>query len=166
MSYYPPPHTGTSYPYSTYHPPATAYPQTPGAYPTTPYQTTAYPPTAVTGYGATWPYTYSYFPPQHASHSTYTAPKPAVPSAAANTIVTTPITSTTPRSAPTSTTYTFTPAYTRESVAAAASGGATGRGLRKQSTYKGLFTKERTSFLNEGWATIDLGNMYRLKYET
>ncbi|KAI0093854.1 transcription initiation factor IID, 18kD subunit-domain-containing protein [Irpex rosettiformis] len=65
MSYYPP--SGSSYPYSAYHPPqANAYHsshvQSAGGYPTTAYQQ-AYPATTVQGYGATWPY-YSYYAPQ------------------------------------------------------------------------------------------------------
>jgi len=143
MSYYPPPHPGgSSYPYSTYHPPAQgAYGQT-GSYPTTPYQTT-YPPTAVTGYGAQWPY-YGYFPQQSAQTGTTTA-RPTVPAmASTSTAVPTSTPGAPPpvRAAPATSTYTFSTNYGRESVAAAATGGATGRGRGRQSTHKGLFTKE------------------------
>lgn len=157
MSYYPPPNgSGTTYPYSAYHPqtPGTypsSHPQTPGAYPTTSYQ--AYPGTAVTGYGA-WPYAYSYFPQQQASHVPLTTSKPPA-SAAAVASTSTATTSYTPsahspapqsqpqlqRVAPAPTAYTFTPTYTRDSVGAANTG-AGARGGRKQSTFKGLFAKE------------------------
>ncbi|KAH9952223.1 transcription initiation factor IID, 18kD subunit-domain-containing protein [Amylocystis lapponica] len=142
MSYYPQPPGGSSYPYSAYHPPTPgAYGQA-GAYPTTPYQT-QYPPTAVTGYGAaTWPY-YGYFPPQQASQSTTrpTAP-PTIATASTAASASTSSTPVPQRAAPTPSTYTFTSSYTRDTVNAAATGGATGRSKGKQSTYKGLFTKE------------------------
>ncbi|OBZ75151.1 Transcription initiation factor TFIID subunit 13 [Grifola frondosa] len=135
MSYYPPPGTGTTYPYGSYPAPGTypPHPQTAGAYPTAPYQT-AYPPTAVSGYGGTWPYHYSYYPPQQPVHTPLAAPKPSV---TPTSVVATPAVATTAtatpavaipaptRPAPTTSTYTFTPTYARESVAAAGSGGAT-----------------------------------------
>jgi transcription initiation factor TFIID subunit 13 len=138
MSYghYPPGSGGTpvttTYPYGTYPPPrigAYGHPTFPGAYP---YQPAAYQ-TGVTSYG--WPYPYNYVPhlaqPVHpqrpgaqtpASVTAHT-PQHAVPSTTAP-----------PRSSA------FT-SYTRDSAAAAASS-VTGRGSRKQSTVKGLFTKE------------------------
>ncbi|GBE81966.1 transcription initiation factor IID, 18kD subunit-domain-containing protein [Sparassis latifolia] len=143
MSYYPPHHpgTGSSYPYSTYHPPTPgAYSATPGAYPTTPYQST-YPPTAVTGYGGTWPYAYSYYPPQQSTQTALNVAKPTIGPATPVTTAAMP-TPAPQRSAPTPASYTFTPTYTRESVFAASTGGAVSRGARKQSTMKGLFTKE------------------------
>lgn len=153
MSYYPPPNgSGTTYPYSAYHPQAagsySGHPQTPGAYPTTPYQ--PYPGTAVTGYGA-WPYAYSYFPQQQATHAPLaTQPKPPVSQAASSSATTSTI-SAAPSPAPTAqvqhqkvtstpTTYTFTPSYTRESTSNVGSGA---RG-RKQASFKGLFSKECT----------------------
>ncbi len=151
MSYYPP--TGTSYPYSGYHPPsATAYhnaAHTTGAYPSA-YQT-PYPPTAVTGYGATWPYAYSYYPPQQTSQATGSTLRPApAPISTTTQISTAPTTSTTTSTAPTvstlaphsaqrtysTSTYTY-PSY-RDSYATSGS-----RGVGKKSTFRGLFTKER-----------------------
>lgn len=120
-------HTPGTYPYSAYHP--SAYSQTPGAYP---YQTAGGYPAA--GYGATWPYSYSYYQPRPSVGS---APSsvPAIGQAQGST-------STTP--APQRTSFNaYTPSYARESVAAAATGGATGRGgYKKQSHFKGLFAKE------------------------
>jgi len=150
MSYYPSqtgqhPATPGTYPYSAYHPAAPglySHPQTPGAYP---YQASgAYPATAVTGYGTTaWPYSYSYYQ-QH--HPAITAPRPSVtmqPTATPQTPSTTPSTT-----GPQRTTFSaYTPLYTRESVAAAATGGAGTRGYRKQSNLKGVFTKECMSIL-------------------
>lgn len=136
MSYahYTPP-TSTTYPYGTYPPPrlgAYSHPQIPGAYP---YQPTGYQ-TGVTSYG--WPYPYGYgvpHPPQPVHPQRPVAQTPA-PMTVHTPSLASPHTATLPR------TSTFTP-YTRESAAAAASGGATGRGSRKQSTVKGLFAKER-----------------------
>lgn len=141
MSYYPPPQAGASYPYNTY----PNYPQTPGSYPTTPYQT-AYPPTAVTGYGATWPYPYSYYPaPQQAQQSVPNPIKPVVPATAgsATPVATTPAAPAPPRPTQAPATYTFQPSYTP----AAAGGSSAVRGARRQPTFKGLFAKERTSYV-------------------
>lgn len=155
MSYYPSqtgqhPQTPGAYPYSAYH-----YPATPGAYP---YQTgSAYPTTAVTGYGTTaWPYAYNHhYYQQHAAAQAHAAAQRSAAAASAST-ATTPASSqpqqtqqaTVPTVAPpTRTTFSaYTPTtYQRESVTAAAYGGATGRGSKKQgSTFKGLFNKERT----------------------
>jgi len=133
MSYYPPPQTGTSYPYNAY----ANYSQTPGGYPTSAYQT-AYPPTAVTGYGATWPYPYSYYPPpQQPQQSIAGTPKPAMPTPSVTT-PTVPAAPPPPRAAPAPATYTFTPSYTP----ATGVGASSGRSARKQSTFKGLFAKE------------------------
>ena len=163
MSYYPP--SGSSYPYSAYHPPqANAYHQqhvqSAGGYPTTAYQQ-AYPATTVQGYGATWPY-YSYYPPQQqqAQTAARSTPRPAAtPSntqatqAAAGTSTatasTTPAQHATTQPAPTTsviapsgqqrsypTTYTYMSSY-RDSMASS-------RG--KKSSYRGLFTKERGSY--------------------
>lgn len=162
MSYYPP--SGSSYPYSAYHPPsANAYhtQHTPGAYPTTAYQQ-PYPQT--TAYGATWPYAYGYYAPQQQQQQqqqqAQSAPKPAAarPAIAAGVSAnasttspavahpqgsTAPITSVLQPTGPQrtySTPYTYVPAY-RDTVAAAASGGARGS---KKSSFRGLFTKECT----------------------
>ncbi|KAL4253128.1 hypothetical protein ABKN59_004109 [Abortiporus biennis] len=146
MSYY---HgTGSTYPYGAYHPAtSSAYPahlQTPGSYPTTAYQT-PYPHTA--GYGATWPYPYSYFPHQAHTQTPIPTPRPTVlnPSVAATTSATTAATTTSTyahapqRTLSTPSAYTYTP---RESVMAASTGGVGTRSSRKQATYRGLFTKE------------------------
>ncbi|KAJ3559105.1 hypothetical protein NM688_g539 [Phlebia brevispora] len=161
MSYYPP--TGSTYPYSAYHPQAAAayHPGTPGAYPS--YQ---YP---AQGYGGTWPYTYSYYPPQQpaqpaASTSRAATAAPVTAATTASTTTTTasaapPVTATAPTTAgATATTATTTavqpstatvpplqrtfsttqytyPSY-RESI------GSTSRGFGKKSSYRGLFTKE------------------------
>lgn len=120
----------TAYPYSTY-PPGPYGQSTPG---TTPYPTYSYPTTGVTGYG-TWPYTYNYTPgPQQAKSAATSRPtvQTAGASSAASTLAT-------PR---TMTFTSYTPSHLKESVAAASSGGATGRGSRKQTNFKGLFTKE------------------------
>ncbi|CCM02374.1 uncharacterized protein FIBRA_04469 [Fibroporia radiculosa] len=136
MSYYPP-QTGASYPYSSY----PSYPQT-AAYPTTPYQSPYS--TTVTGYGATWPYPYSYYPPppqhQQAPQAAAGAVKSAVAGASVSTtpIVTTPVAPVPARPTPAPTTYTFTQTYAPGAAGAAAPG----RSARKQPTFKGLFTKE------------------------
>ncbi len=151
MSHYPNPYstTGTTYPYTGYHPQtpgAYAHPQSSGAYPTAQYQPYA-PPTAVTSYG-TWPYGYSYYPQQQQAHTSITtAPRPATSSTstttttAQTTTIPAPITaapavaSTVPARSTVQSTYTFTP-YNRDSTAY-------GRSARKGSNYRGLFTKER-----------------------
>ena len=153
MSHYPPySTTGTTYPYAGYHPqtPGTyAHPQTSAAYPTAPYQPYA-PATAVTSYGAAWPYHhgYSYYPQQQqqqAHTTTTTAPKPVTtaPTTATQTSTTTTPVTATPAVASTATsrpavpsTYTFT-SYNRDPGLYTRSG-------RKGSSYRGLFTKERT----------------------
>ncbi len=159
MSYYP--HgTGTTYPYGTYHPqnpPPYAGVQTPGAYPTAPYQT---PYTAVGGYGAAWPYSYQYYSPQSHAQAPATAVARATTLNLAAPTVTptaTPTPATTavaPAATPapvqrqaTSSTYTF-HASARETVAAAASGGAVPRNVRKQGAHRGLFTRECASYLS------------------
>jgi transcription initiation factor TFIID subunit 13 len=122
------PPTSTTYPYGTYPPPrpgAYGHPPTPGAYP---YQPTPYQ-TGVTSYG--WPYAYNYVPhlPQPAHPQRPGGQTPA------------PITAHTPSPAvpPTAPSRPSTFAsYTRESAAAVGAG----RGQRKQSTLRGLFTKE------------------------
>lgn len=131
-----PPPTSTTYPYGAYHHPPGAYghPQTPGAYS---YQAPAYQP-GVTGYGWTYPYSYV---PQHPQSAVAHRPMVQTPAPV------TAHTSSTPNPPPVpqrTTTFTsYTPSYMRESVTAAATGGATGRGGRKQSNLKGLFSKER-----------------------
>lgn len=127
-----PPPTSTTYPYGAYHPPHGAYghPQTPGAYS---YQAPAYQ-TGVTGYGWTYPYSYVPHPAVHAQ-----GPQTIAPITANVTTTSAP-----PPAPQRSTTFTsYTPSYLRETVPVASSGGATGRGSRKQSNVKGLFTKER-----------------------
>jgi len=121
---------GTSYPYAAYHP------GTPGVY--THPQTQAHAAyqgtyaSGVTGYGA-WPYPYSYIPQQQPQ--TTQAARPVVQTTVAPATVTTsapgPVT-------PRTTTFTsYTPTQ-------AAGGSSTiGRG-RKQSNFRGLFTKECT----------------------
>ncbi|EIM90045.1 TFIID-domain-containing protein [Stereum hirsutum FP-91666 SS1] len=154
MSYYPSqtgqhPQTPGAYPYGAYH-----YPATPGAYP---YQTgSAYPTTAVTGYGTTaWPYAYNHhYYQQHAAAQAHAAAQRSAAAASAST-ATAPASSQNQQQTqqavvptvapPTRTTFSaYTPTtYQRESVTAAAYGGATGRGSKKQgSTFKGLFNKE------------------------
>jgi transcription initiation factor TFIID subunit 13 len=114
-----------AYPYSTY--PYT-HPQTPGAYP---YTTGAYPGTAITGYGAGWPYSYSYY-----QHQPSSLPKPA-----ASQPTTTPTTN-----AQRATTFTaYNPTYSRDSAGTAVASGPSARAYKKQSNLKGLFTKERAS---------------------
>ncbi|KAG6866939.1 hypothetical protein C0991_003855 [Blastosporella zonata] len=134
------PPTSTTYPYGAYHPAAhaayAAHPQTPGTYAYTPssYQT------GVTSYG--WPYPYAWPHPAQQSHTPTPVPQAPTPAAAHP-----PATPTVTQAPAKPTTFTsYTPSYMRESVAAASSGGATGRGSRKQST-KGLFTKELKSIM-------------------
>lgn len=127
------PPTSTTYPYGAYHPTAySPHPQTPGAYSYTPsaYQT------GVTSYG--WPYPYAW-PPTQPAHAPTSTTTPVSTTASTHPAVTPTVAQTQPKP----TTFTsYTPPYLRESVVAASSGGATGRGSRKQST-RGLFTKER-----------------------
>ena len=133
----------TTFPYGAYHPPPGPYGQAlthaPGATPYPSAYPSHYPTTGVTGYGS-WPYAYNYAPgSQHIQ--TAGASRPLVQTIGVPTATSIP----TPTSA-TSRTTTFsayTPSYLRESVAAAATGGATGRASRKQANFKGLFTKER-----------------------
>ncbi|TFK89143.1 hypothetical protein K466DRAFT_41649 [Polyporus arcularius HHB13444] len=147
MSHYPPySTTGTTYPYASYHPqtPGTyAYPQTSAAHPAAPYQPYA-PPTAVTSYGAAWPYHgYSYYPQQQQAHtSTTAAPRPATTANTQTTTTPAPVTATPavasslPSRSTAPSTYTFT-SYNRDPGLYTRSG-------RKGSSYRGLFTKERT----------------------
>ena len=128
-----------AYPYSTY---SYTHPQTPGAYP---YTTGAYPGTAVTGYGAAWPYSYSYY--QH--QATSTLPKPVATQSTA-----TAGTTTLPTNAQRTTFTAYNPTYTRDSAGTGAAAGAS-RAYKKQSNFKGLFTKERVSNLVSSRAAID-----------
>jgi hypothetical protein len=114
-----------AYPYSTY---SYTHPQTPGAYPYTP---GTYPGTAITGYGAAWPYSYSYY-----QHQPSTLPKPAASQS----------TTTLPTNAQRTTTFTaYNPTYSRDSAGTTVASGTTARAYKKQSNFKGLFTKERAS---------------------
>jgi transcription initiation factor TFIID subunit 13 len=135
-----PPPTSTTYPYGTYHPPphvGYGLPQTSGSYPS-PYQTPGTYQTGVTSYGWTYPYSYV---PQH-PHSTH-APRPPVQTSATGTAQSTSTLNPPPVQQRSTTFTSYTPSYMRDSAAAAATGGATGRGSRKQSNIKGLFSKER-----------------------
>jgi transcription initiation factor TFIID subunit 13 len=128
MSYYNPGQPGT-YPYG--YTPA-AYAQTPGSY-----ASYSYPPTAVTGYGTTWPY-YSYVPPQHRTTTTTAVPR----SLAATT------TTATGANRGTSFATTHTPASYADTINAAGGSGNTrtggpAAGSKRQPNLKGLFTKER-----------------------
>ena len=127
MSYYNPGQPGT-YPYG--YTPAT-YTQTPGSY-----ASYSYPPTAVTGYGTTWPY-YSYVPPQHRTTTTTAVPR------------TTATSSTTTGTANRGTSFatTHTPASYADTINAAGGSGNTrtgglATGSKRQANLKGLFTKE------------------------
>ena len=112
-----------AYPYSTY---SYTHPQTPGAYP---YTTGAYPGTAITGYGAGWPYSYSYY-----QHQPSSLPKPAASQPS----------TTLPTNAQRTTTFTaYNPSYSRDSAGTAVASGPSARAYKKQSNFKGLFTKER-----------------------
>ena len=119
----------TTYAYGTY---SYTHPQTPGAYtyPAGPYQA------GPTGYG--WTYPYSYLPQTTVSQVPRTQGVQA------------PVTPYTPTATPTpqrSTTFTaYTPNYAKENVSNATQTG-TGRGGRRPSNMKGLFTKERKSKL-------------------
>ncbi|KAJ6630831.1 transcription initiation factor IID, 18kD subunit-domain-containing protein [Mycena sp. CBHHK59/15] len=130
--HYPPsgtqtPPTSTTYPYSAYqasYAAHTPYAQTPGAYP--------YQPTGAYQYG--WNYSYNYAPHTPSATQPRTAPTPT-PTASVRT--------STPNLPQRSSTFSsYTPSHLRESVAAAATGGATGRGSRKQPSVRGLFAKE------------------------
>ncbi|KAJ7866380.1 transcription initiation factor IID, 18kD subunit-domain-containing protein [Mycena olivaceomarginata] len=97
------------------YPPHTPYAQTPGTYP----------------YQAAGPYQYTAWKlPLHNRDQRRSAP-------AASTRTSTP---NPPQRLSTFSSYT--PSHLRESVAAAATGGATGRGARKQSSLRGSYTKE------------------------
>lgn len=115
------PPTSTTYPYGAY-----------------PYQPTAYQ-TGVTSYG--WPYPYSYVShlpqPVHAQRPGTQTPGSITAHTHSPSV---PPTTAPPRPS------TFT-SYARESAAAAGPGGVGGRGSRKQSTVKGLFTKELKSLM-------------------
>jgi transcription initiation factor TFIID subunit 13 len=113
-----------AYPYSTY---SYTHPQTPGAYP---YTTGAYPGTAITGYGAAWPYSYSYYQHQPTSLS-----KPAASQS----------TPTLPANAQRTTFTAYNPTYSRDSAGTGVASGPSARAYKKQSNFKGLFTKERAS---------------------
>ncbi|KAK2466893.1 hypothetical protein APHAL10511_001151 [Amanita phalloides] len=134
-----PPPTSTTYPYSAYHPTALSgygHPQTPGAYS---YQAAGYQ-TGVTGYGWTYPYSYV---PQHPQSAVQRLQPQTPASVGAQTTATTA-----PSVPQRSSTFTsYTPSYVRDSVAAAATGGATGRGSRRQSNLRGLFAKELRSLM-------------------
>ncbi|CAK5277682.1 unnamed protein product [Mycena citricolor] len=110
-------------PYTT-HP---AYSQTPGAHP---YQSPA-------SYGYQW--NYPYYTPQASAPATQQRAVPVTPSPAASRPVIPA--AATPR-ATTSTFSTYQPSQLRESVTAASTAGAAGRGPRKQASVRGTFTKE------------------------
>jgi transcription initiation factor TFIID subunit 13 len=115
-----------AYPYGTY---SYTHPQTPGAYP---YATGAYPGTGITGYGAAWPYSYSYY--QHQPSSLL---KPAASQS----------TPTLPTNAQRTTFTAYNPTYSRDSAGTGVTSGSSARAYKKQSNLKGLFTKERASDL-------------------
>ena len=125
----PPPAGQTATPSATYTYGAYPYshPQTPGTYtyPAGAYQA------GVTGYG--WTYPYSYVPQHPQAPRTQGVQTPVTPY--------TP-TATTPTPQRTSTFTAYTPSYTKENVSSSTQTGA-GRGGRRQSNLKGLFTKER-----------------------
>ncbi|KAF8905211.1 transcription initiation factor IID, 18kD subunit-domain-containing protein [Gymnopilus junonius] len=145
----PPPGTTTpTYPYS-YHPSAYAHPTTPGAYP---YAAGAYQ-AGVTSY---WPYTYSYAPQAHPQTSTATGTttthllttaqllqqhQALLRSTPASVTPHVPTVSTSISSLPqrSATFSSYTPNYARETMSSYSTGG---RGGRRQSNLKGLFTKE------------------------
>ena len=126
----PPPPTTPSYPYGAY----SYHPPTPGAYSYAgAYQA------GVTSYG--WTYPYSYVPqlPQTAATAATAAAVSAYTPRPATSVTQTPSATTSmPQRAPTFSSYT--PNYARESVPSLNVGG--GRGGRRQSNLKGLFTKE------------------------
>ena len=113
-----------AYPYSTY---SYTHPQTAGAYP---YTTGAYPGTAITGYGAAWPYSYSYY-----QHQPTSLTKPAASQS----------TTTLPTNAQRTTFTAYNPTYSRDSAGTGVASGTSARAYKKQSNLKGLFTKERAS---------------------
>lgn len=129
--------TSTTYPYGAYHPTALgayAHPATPGTYS---YQAAGYQ-TGVTGYGWTYPYSYV---PQHPQSAAHPQRLPSqIPAPVGTQTTTSTPASTAPQRSSTFTSYT--PSYLRESAVAAGTGGATGRGSRRQSNLRGLFTKE------------------------
>lgn len=145
MSYYNPGQPGT-YPYG--YTPAT-YTQTPGSY-----ASYSYPPTAVTGYGTTWPY-YSYVPPQHRTTTTATVPRtPATNS-----------TTTSTANRGTSFATTHTPASYADTINAAGGSGNTrtgslASGSKRQANLKGLFTKERERVPENHSQTVTDGPLF------
>lgn len=127
------PPTSSTYPYGTPYAPHGTYPQTPGAYS---YQPQPYQ-TGVTGYG--WPYPYAAYMPhaqQQVQAQRPVTQTPAPVAARTSTPIAPP-----PVPQRTTTFTSYTPSYLRES-AAASSSGTSGRGPRKQSNVKGLFTKD------------------------
>lgn len=141
-----------TFPYGTYHPPPGAYgqahPQAPGvtAYPA---MNHTWPPagvSGVSGYGTWAGYTYSYAPgtqQQHLQPGSH-ATRPLVQTTGVPPVGSTGSATPAPATPRTTTFSAYTPHYNRESVAAAAgSGGASGRGSRKQANFKGMFSKER-----------------------
>ncbi|KAF8654165.1 hypothetical protein AX16_003694 [Volvariella volvacea WC 439] len=164
MSYphYPPgthaPATTATYPYGAYptHHGAYGHPQAAGAYS---YQAPGYQ-TGVTGYGWTYPYSYVQHPQAAALAQRPVTATTATTTPATSTITTTtqpqtttasthiPTATTTATPAPprpTTTTFSsYTPTYSRDSIPNVAAGG---RGIRKQSNLKGLFTKELRSLM-------------------
>ncbi|CAA7264309.1 unnamed protein product [Cyclocybe aegerita] len=125
------PQTATTYPYGAY---ATAYghPTAAGAYsyPASAYQT------GVTGYGWTYPYGY-HIPQPHAQTAATSAAHVQRPAAPATPAVATQAT-TTCLPQRTASFSAYTPNYSRESLPSHTGG----RGGRRQSNFKGLFTKE------------------------
>ncbi|KAI9509628.1 TFIID-domain-containing protein, partial [Russula earlei] len=118
-----------AYPYSTY---SYTHPQTPGAYP---YTTGAYPGTAVTGYGTAWPYSYGYY--QHQPTSSLS--KPAATTQPASIAGTANL----PANAQRTTFTVYNPTYSRDNAATSSlAAGPSSRAYKKQSNFKGLFTKE------------------------
>ncbi|KAI0006171.1 TFIID-domain-containing protein [Russula compacta] len=103
------------------------HPAASGAYPYT------YPGTAVTGYGAAWPYSYSYY--QHQPTSSLPKPVAAQPTVTAGTSTLTPNTQRTTFTA-------YNPTYSRDNAGTSVAGGPSSRAYKKQSNLKGLFTKE------------------------
>src|SRR5882757_4717926 len=118
--------SSATYAYGTY---PYSHPQTPGTYtyPAGAYQA------GVTGYGWTYPYSYV---PQH--------PQVALPQTPRTQGVQAPVTPYTPAATPTPQRTTnfsaYTPNYTKEN-ASSSTQTQTGRGGRRQSNLKGLFTK-------------------------
>jgi transcription initiation factor TFIID subunit 13 len=135
--------TTTPYGYGAYPSPYAQIPTTGYTYPPGAYQA------GVTGYG--WSYPYSYVPQAHHQMTAAAAAaavahiqRPAVPAVPPPVVPHTPVT---PAPAPPQRAATFTaytPSYARESIPAHS----TGRGGRRSSNMKGLFTKERTFILS------------------